>query len=96
MTTKTTTASLVGIFWRGDRSGQYYVSLYDSSAQPDAEKALDLLLNDGSLPDYSPGCELTPPFETLELGLTSSPPVAFDGKEITYLGSGDITPIGCD
>lgn len=88
--------TLIGIYWQGFRSGHYYASLFEASDRSDAEKAFDELKTNGALPDYSPGCSLKPPIETLELGAAATVPATFEGKSIAYLGDTTSAPVGND
>jgi len=91
-----TATALVGIQWRGYRSGHFYVTLFDAEHRIAAVDALDHLKRVGSLPDYSPGMNRVEPFGCIELGHSSDRPVEHEGRKVFYLVGTETIPVGDD
>ncbi len=86
-----------GVRWRGDRTGHLYVSLFDGGERKAAEDAYKHLVENGSLPDFSPGSGLVEPVHCLELGPVTGVPLQHEGKVITFIGDVSVdAPFGAD
>lgn len=86
MNRDTDQAFVTGVRWRGQRSGHYYVTVFTHRGA--AELALQHILVEGSLPDYSPGSYKHEPVGCLELGDNSEKPEIYEGMPIVYVNFG--------